>query len=238
MKTPSWVEHPDLVEYYARHRGGPEDLYPSEARFLPELARSVQSVLDVGCGAGGFCDIWRHFNPNLRYTGIDASQALVDAGRRLHPEAEFLVGDGAGSLPVEDRSADVVAALGWLHLEPRWRNALPELWRAADRHLFFDMRLHDGRGELEGNQRLALAGEWDGTTTIPYIAAPLEEVAARLESLEPGRIQVYGYEGTPADTVSGMSTVCFATFVLERGDGAPKVDADLPYPWPGGATSS
>jgi SAM-dependent methyltransferase len=234
MSTPDWVEHPDLVEYYASHRGRPEDLYPSEERFLPELARNADSVLDVGCGAGGFFAIWRHFNPAIRYVGVDASQALVDAGRRLHPEAEFLLGDGARPLPVEDRSAGVVAALGWLHLEPRWRGALPELWRAADGHLFFDMRLHRGEGDLEGRQRLALSGEWDGRTTIPYLAASWPEVAARLTDLGPVRIRAYGYEGPPADTVSGMTSVCFATFVLERGDGPLRVECELPYEWPEG----
>jgi SAM-dependent methyltransferase len=240
LSTPTWVEHPDLVDYYASHRGRPDELYPSEERFLPELARSADSVLDVGCGAGGFAAIWRHFNPRLSYTGVDASEALVEAGRRLHPDAVFLVADGAQPLPVPDRCADVVAALGWLHLEPRWRDALPELWRAAGRYLFFDMRLHPGDGELEGRQRLALAGEWDGHTTIPYLAASWSEVTARLTGLAPAAIRAYGYEGAPADTVSGMSTVCFATFVLERGEGASgiEVESELPYPWPDGATTS
>jgi len=229
-----WVEHPDLVDFYASNRGRPEDLYPSEARFLPDLARSAGSVLDVGCGAGGFATIWKHYNPELAYTGVDASEALIEAAARLHPDSRFLVGDGAEPLPVGDRGHDVVAALGWLHLEPRWRDALPELWRATGERLFFDMRLHPGDGDLEGRQRLALAGEWDGSTTIPYLAASWPEVAGRLAALGPARIRAYGYEGTPADTVSGMSTVCFATFVLERGHGhdLPVVEAELPYPWP------
>src|SRR5688572_479814 len=123
MSTPKWVEHPDLVDYYVSHRCRPEDLYPSEERFLPELARAASSVLDVGCGAGGFLSIWRHFNPTLVYTGIDASAGLIEAASEQHPGVEFLVADGAEPLPVADRSADVVAALGWLHLEPRWRDA-------------------------------------------------------------------------------------------------------------------
>jgi SAM-dependent methyltransferase len=232
VSSPDWVEHPDLVDFYAENRGRPEDLYPSEERFLPDLARGARSVLDVGCGAGGFAAVWKHYNPELDYTGIDASESLIEAARRLHPESSFAVGDGTGPLPVPDRGADVVAALGWLHLEPRWRDALPELWRATGRQLFFDMRLHPGEGDLEGRQRLALAGDWDGSTTIPYLAASWPEVARRLEALEPGGIRIYGYEGAPADTVSGMSTVCFATFVLERGDGPPVVAADLPYAWP------
>ncbi len=229
-----WVEHPSLVEFYSTERSSPGDLYPSEERFLPDLARQAGSVLDVGCGAGGFARIWRHFNPELAYTGLDASHALIDTARRLHPESRFAIADGAGRLPTEDRASDVVAALGWLHLEPRWRDALPELWRVTAQRLFFDMRLHPGEGDIVGSQRLALSGDWDGHTTLPYLAASWPEVAARLADLGPARIRAYGYEGTPADTVSGMSTVCFATFVLERGEGPAPLDvqAELPYAWP------
>jgi len=193
-------------------------------------------VLDVGCGAGGFAEIWRHYNAGLHYTGIDASDSLVSVARRLHPDAEFVRADGAEPLPVKDGAADVVAALGWLHLEPRWRQAIPELWRAASGALFFDMRLHEAGGDLEGAQRLALSGEWDGSTTIPYLAASWREVAGRLADLAPSRIRVYGYEGPPADTVSGMSSVCFATFVLERGEGPLEVECELPYGWPEGVS--
>lgn len=69
----SWAEHPDLVAFYAEHRKHPEDLYPSESRFLPWLARQAHSVVDVGCAAGGFSDVWRHYQPEIRYVGVDLS---------------------------------------------------------------------------------------------------------------------------------------------------------------------
>lgn len=232
--APTWVEHPDLVEYYSSERSAPEDLYPSERRFLPWLARGADSVLDVGCGAGGFAAIWDHFHPGIAYTGVDASAALIDAARRLHPAATFAQADGAGRLPFEDRGFDVVAGLGWLHLEPRYPDALPELWRVTGERLFFDVRLHAGERDIEARQRLALAGEWDGETTIPYIVASWPAFAEALEALNPARILAHGYEGRPADTVRGVDEpITFATFVLERGDGAAgRAELDLPLPWP------
>lgn len=233
---PGWVEHPDLVEFYSSERSRPENLYPSEARFLPWLAAGALRVLDVGCGAGGFAGVWAHYHQGIDYVGVDASAALVEAARRLHPQATFERADGAGELPFPDRFADVVAALGWLHLEPRWRRALPGLWRVTKGRLFFDMRLQT-RSERDevGRQRLALAGEWDGSTTIPYVAAPWAEVAAALAALGPARVLGYGYSGAPADTVEGMEEpICFATFVLERGEGGeqPEVALELPLQWP------
>lgn len=233
---PGWVEHPDLVEFYSAERSRPEDLYPSEERFLPWLASGADRVLDVGCGAGGFAAIWDHHHRGIDYVGVDASAALVDAARRLHLAATFEQADGAGRLPFPDVFANVVAALGWLHLEPRYRQALPELWRVTGHRLFFDMRLQ-ARSETDevGAQRLALAGDWDGTTTIPYIAAPWDEVARALANLRPSRILAYGYSGAPASTVEGMEEpICFATFVLERGADSetPEVALDLPLAWP------
>lgn len=241
MNTPdaSWVEHPDLVEFYSSQRNTPDDLYPSERRFLPWLAGEADTVLDVGCGAGGFAAIWDHFHPGIAYTGVDASAALVGAARRLHPEARFEQADGSRPLPFADRSFDVVAGLGWLHLEPRYRDALPELWRVAGRRLFFDVRLQTEQpADVTGRQRLALSGDWDGATEIPYIAVAWAGFAQALLALGPASIRAHGYTGAPADTVSRMPVpVCFATFVLERSDAAadePDVLLDLPFPWPAG----
>jgi SAM-dependent methyltransferase len=228
-----WVDHPELVEFYSTHRRRPEDLYPSERRYLPGLAAEAGSVLDVGCGAGGFAAIWRSFNPALAYTGVDASSALVEAARRLHPDATFLRADGTAPLPFADRAFDVVAALGWLHLDPRYPQALEELWRLARRALFFDVRLLDREEDLVGRQRLALTGEWDGETTIPYVCASWPGLAHRLVELGPGRIRMHGYLGEPAATVSGVpEEVCLTTVVLERGDGPVELELELPLEWP------
>jgi SAM-dependent methyltransferase len=227
-----WIEHPDLVEFYSGNRNSAEDLYPSERRYLPDLAAAADSVLDVGCGAGGFAAVWRGFNADLEYTGVDASAALIEAACRLHPDETFVRADGA-RLPFADRSFDVVAALGWLHLEPRYERALAELWRVTRRSLFFDVRLLDGEDDVVGEQRLALAGDWDGHTTIPYVCASWPGLARALAGLGPRRLRAYGYPGRPAATVSGVpDEVCLTTIVLDRGEGPLELELDIPLEWP------
>jgi SAM-dependent methyltransferase len=236
--VPEWFDHPDLIEYYATHRNRAEELYPSERRFLPWLAARVDSVLDVGCGAGGFSAVWRSFHPTLRYTGVDISTGLIEAARQCHPEHRFLRADCVEGLPLEDRFADVAVALGWLHWERDYARALRELWRVAGRYLFFDLRLQPQPGpDTVATQRLALNGEWDGRTTVPYLLSSWPRVAELLLGLQPARILGRGYWGKPADTVTGVDgEVCFATFVLERpgavGETAPEVALDLPLQWP------
>jgi len=200
---------------------------------LPWLARSAEDVLDVGCAAGGFATIWRAFNPNVQYTGVDLSPNLIEAARQLHPHDDFLIGDSAEGLPLADRSADVVQALGWLHWEPRYVNGLAELWRVTRHRLFFDLRLHERMDDLVGLQELA-PGE-----NVPYICASWPSVFSGLLDLAPSRLLAYGYQGPPASNVSGMpELVTFATFVLERAQEHPERKAevciDLPLALPAG----
>ncbi len=49
-----------------------------------------QTVLDVGCGFGGFYDYCRHFGQPMTYTGIDIVPALLHEATRLHPGATFM----------------------------------------------------------------------------------------------------------------------------------------------------
>jgi SAM-dependent methyltransferase len=234
--APDWADHPDLVAYYETHRNALSDLYPSERRFLPWLASAADSVLDVGCGAGGFAEAWRACRPSISYTGVDVSGPLIRAARQAHPEHEFLRADCAEGVPLADGFADVVSAVGWLHWETRYAGALAELWRLTGRYAFFDMRLLDESGpDTQAVQRLALTTDWDGRTTVPYICASWPRVAKLLVDLCPGRILAHGYWGRPAATVMGINgDVCFATFVLERGDHrrCPEVVLDLPLDWP------
>ncbi len=234
--VPDWADHPDLVTYYETHRNRLSDLYPSERRFLPWLASTADSVLDVGCGAGGFAEAWRACRPSISYTGVDVSNPLITAALRAHPEHEFLRADCAEGVPLPDGYADVVSAVGWLHWEARYARALSELWRLTGRYAFFDLRLVAGPGpDMHAVQRLALTGDWDGRTTVPYICTSWPRIAELLVDLAPTRLLAHGYRGRPADTVTGLeSDICFATFVLERGDhrGRPEVVLDLPLEWP------
>jgi SAM-dependent methyltransferase len=232
---PDWALHPDFVVYYEDHRDSPEDLYPSEARFLPWLASKARSVLDVGCAAGGFRSIWQHYAQHVRYEGVDLSPALVDAARRLHPDSEFHHGDVLDGIELPDRRADVVQALGWLHWVPEQEQALAELWRLAGRFLFFDIRIvADPSAAGVGRQRIALVGDWDGKTETPYVTVAWSELARMLAALGPSEIYGYGYWAHPSETSRDVpDDVCMATFVLVRDGGTgPSVCLDLPLAWP------
>src|SRR6185437_9955748 len=85
-------------------------------------------------------------SPLITYTGVDVSGPLVAAARRAHPEHEFLQADCADGVPLPHGYADIVSAMGWLHWETRYAQALAELWRLTARYAFFDLRLTPGPG--------------------------------------------------------------------------------------------
>lgn len=239
MSGIAWADHPDLVAFYSQHRIRPEDLYPSERRFLPWLATQASTVLDVGCAAGGFKNIWRHFRPDIVYTGVDVSAPLIAAARRLHPGSQFHQENCTTGLSLPDRYASIVQALGWLHWEPRYQKVIEELWRVTEHYLFFDVRLvADSDQAVSGKQQLALMGPWDGETTTDYICVVWSPFAALVMDLRPMTVLGYGFWGRPADTVMGIDqAVCFGTFVLEKvqvGEDPrlPTVCLDLPLAWP------
>lgn len=234
-----WSEHPDLLDFFSRMRNRPEHLYPSERAFLPSLAAEHHTVLDVGCAGGGFFEIFRHYRSDIRYVGADFSHALTSRAGQLHADGQFLVADSAQGLPFADGSLPYVQALGWLHWEPRHFDALREMWRITTKHLFFDMRLSPfGRKTIVGEQRIAYSMPWDGRTVTPYIAVGWDELVLQLMALDPAAIQVVGYWGRPADTVTGMDCeVCFVTCVLEKrsatqASGPCRVTLDAPLDWP------
>jgi SAM-dependent methyltransferase len=73
-------EYADPVRYAARR-----------AQLVVELGprlRPGDSVLDLGCGDGITAGPLAGFG--LRYTGVDASEEMVEAARRRHPELDFV----------------------------------------------------------------------------------------------------------------------------------------------------
>jgi SAM-dependent methyltransferase len=86
------------------------------------------TVLDVGCGPGGFCLLAAKAGATT--VGIDASQALAEICRERVPSGRFDVGD-MQFLPYEDDRFDVVTAFNSLQYAADRVAALDEARRVA-----------------------------------------------------------------------------------------------------------
>jgi SAM-dependent methyltransferase len=67
----------------------PMGSYPQE--WVPKIKELLipGSVLDIGCNTGRFYDVLR----DHKYTGVDINQEVVDMGRKLHPDSEWITAD-------------------------------------------------------------------------------------------------------------------------------------------------
>jgi ubiquinone/menaquinone biosynthesis C-methylase UbiE len=76
-------------------------------QLLGEVRGPVASVLDFGCGRGGWIPVVERCFPGAALTGIDISDAAVEQARASFPSHRFLSFDGKRA-PLADASAELV----------------------------------------------------------------------------------------------------------------------------------
>jgi len=221
----AWLS-PESLDYYRRNRQSPEDLYPSERFFLPDVLRQVDSMLDVGCAAGGFSEIVRVLNPGVRYVGVDISPAFVETARAEHPHSQFLLGDGL-NFSTPDGSFDLVHSSGVLHLNLRYREMIAAMWRQTRRFLLFDLRLTRGTPEVG-----RMESPFDEATpvSLPYVVLTIPEVEQMFRALDPrpARVAVRGYRHRASAHAKLAEQDLLMAFVLaEKTPGAPATTFDI-----------
>jgi ubiquinone/menaquinone biosynthesis C-methylase UbiE len=217
----SWSK-PNAVKFFSSCRNSIEEVYDSEKHFLTQVLRPGYSVLDIGCAAGGFYNVFRHLEPTISYTGVDISSEMIKKAQALHPGLPFHVSRG-DKLPFNDQSFDVVFCSGALHMTFDWRDVLKEGWRVTKNYFVFDVRLTENSRTIEDMQKsyekIAFFNEWDGTSIVPYIIINVNDFLHILESLDPvpALQQVYGYYHAVSEmTVSPEKEVCMTMCCLGK----------------------
>ncbi len=72
---------------------GADAFYPFTASLLPAAPQAA--VLDLGCGTGLELDAYFRRNPAARVTGLDLSEAMLNALRAKHPDAALTLVRGS-----------------------------------------------------------------------------------------------------------------------------------------------
>lgn len=225
----------NVLQFYASQRHRAEELYDSERAVMLPALESCGSVLDVGCAAGGFYQIFKSLKPGISYTGLDVVPEMVEVARRRHPEGRFEVSD-AGSLNFADRSFDMSFCTGVLLHNPNFTQAIHELYRVARKACIIDLprlvavpyafdkktsymvlkrRFHDVETSASEEK-----------TTVPYVLAnPQPVFEFLLEGLrpKPHTLVAVGYYGHPNESVVlPVKPICFCVVYLGVGDGRVK----------------
>lgn len=144
-------------EYYERFAASLSDaellerLQPGSdemLRFRPLLAEipsDTSTLLDVGCGPGVLLATLRRERPAIRAVGLERSQGLAEAGRRLF-DVEIVPGSVA-HLPFEDRAFDAVVACEVIEHLPYgvYEPAIAEFQRVAGRRIIVSVPFREQR---------------------------------------------------------------------------------------------
>jgi SAM-dependent methyltransferase len=232
----------DSLEFFQTHRQRPEDLYPSEKFFLPDVLPQVQSVLDIGCAAGGFSRIMKSFNPAIAYTGVDINPEFVAIAQRAFPDSTFIPGDGI-HFETPDNSYDLVHSSGILHLNSRYEEIVRSCYAQARRYLACDFRLTPGP-RVEGTFTLEFQPAGGQRPVLPYIVLNVDELVALLTELRPAprAIRLRGYYHPPSSMADlPIDRVLMAAVLVEKGPlggGGTEITIDLPPAAPGAETTA
>jgi SAM-dependent methyltransferase len=219
----------DSLEFYQTHRRRPDELYESERYFLPDVVRQVQSMLDVGCAAGGFSQIVRELNPAVRYVGVDVIPYFVALAQRDYPGVEFHVSDGL-HFPFAPGTFDLVHSSGVLHLNSHYREMVQAMWTQTSRYLLIDFRL-TRTPTVIGEMDVNFGASASSATRLPYHILNVDELVAFLAALDPApaSIRAKGYRHTVSPTAHvHLESAIMAFFLLEKGDARPtQIELDL-----------
>jgi len=85
-----------------------------EFKFLKNLVKENQKVLDIGCGNGRFSEL---FSDSVKYIGVDISEKMLAIAKERYPRRKFILFDGL-NLPFADESFDLVICIAVFHHLP------------------------------------------------------------------------------------------------------------------------
>ena len=154
------------------------------------IRRQLRTVLDIGCGEGGWLAHLQAFRPRVKYTGLDSSEYVVSrfGKERNIRQATF------GDLPSLDLDVyDLIVCSDVLHYVPdeQLRAGMPTIAKACDGVAFLEVLTaeDDVVGDLDafihrpGNWYRAAFRKAGLTHVAPYcwVGPSLEVALAELE---------------------------------------------------------
>jgi 2-polyprenyl-3-methyl-5-hydroxy-6-metoxy-1,4-benzoquinol methylase len=83
---------------------------------LTKIIKDGDKILDVGCGNGRLLEAFK--NKKINYTGVDASESLIEHAQKLYPNNKFLAGDVLDLGKIPEMNFDYVFSIALLHHLP------------------------------------------------------------------------------------------------------------------------
>ncbi len=223
------------IDYWLNNRSDIASLYKSEKHFFTEIILKVDSVLDIGCAAGGSCLFSRELSPKIKYTGVDINKALIDAAKLRFQnlkDTTFIQFDGS-NLPFQDQSFDFIFSFGVFHHLPNWKEMAIEAIRVSKKYVLFDLRIWSKESLVNSEksfQKISLNETWDGKTIIQYNIQSYNELFLfAKEMCENGiSVKLFGYYGKPTElAVTPATELLMCAVLLEVNSQNPTLEFEI-----------
>jgi SAM-dependent methyltransferase len=137
FERPSFWNRDRYITGYERYR------FLSGVGLIPD---DCSSLLDVGCGNGGFLSFVEDGRPSIKAVGVETSKAAIINSWCRSPIQQC----GLTALPFEDRRFDIVCSMAVLeHLrDTDVALAVNELMRVSRRYLLLDLPYRERRARI------------------------------------------------------------------------------------------
>jgi ubiquinone/menaquinone biosynthesis C-methylase UbiE len=172
------------------------------SELLQPLLRNGDTLLETVCASGYYYEILTYLlSKNIRYTGVDYSESLINMAKEYYPEATFLVADGA-QIPLLDNSFRFVVSSGILIHVPNYPEHIKESVRLSGEYVIFHRTTTCRKRPTSFLKKLAYGVE---TVEVLFNEDSIESefLSAGLEILE----KVVYYEDPAAD-IYNVSHLC------------------------------
>lgn len=113
------------------HNGTVIDVFRVAAEAVRRTGLTAPSILELGCSSGYYGEVLETLvGPEVTYSGMDLSGAMIAEARRCYPSREFVQGD-AIDLPFADASYDILLSSAMLMHVKDYPVAIRETARVA-----------------------------------------------------------------------------------------------------------
>jgi SAM-dependent methyltransferase len=119
--------------------------------------KPADTLLDIGCGSGVFCSLAARTAHTKNIIGFDATDPLLEEGRRRAPQVKFETGD-MEALPFDDEKFDVVTGFNSFQYAASVPNALKEAHRVLKPGGRFVAMIWGNKEDCEAASYLAAIG--------------------------------------------------------------------------------
>jgi ubiquinone/menaquinone biosynthesis C-methylase UbiE len=129
------------------------DLYKIKTTVIPLLdLKNNDILLDVACGTGIFIETLKEKNKNIKITGIDFAQNMIDQATIKFPDTNFIVADIV-NLPFDDNSFSKVICLNsFPHFEDK-NKAIKEIGRVLKKDGIFLLAHTNSKSNIDNHHR-------------------------------------------------------------------------------------